>query len=29
VSVLLHNELREESLEELLDAAQEPAAPEP
>ncbi|WP_380674374.1 UvrD-helicase domain-containing protein [Salinigranum sp. GCM10025319] len=29
VSVLLHNELRDESLEELLDAAQEPAAPEP
>ncbi|WP_318567452.1 ATP-dependent helicase [Salinigranum marinum] len=29
VSVLLHNELREESLEELLDAAQEPVAPEP
>ena len=29
VSVLLHNELRDESLEELLEAAQEPAAPEP
>jgi DNA helicase-2/ATP-dependent DNA helicase PcrA len=29
VSVLLHNELRDESLEELLDAAQEPAVPEP
>jgi DNA helicase-2/ATP-dependent DNA helicase PcrA len=29
VGVLLHNELRDESLEELLDAAQEPAAPEP
>jgi DNA helicase-2/ATP-dependent DNA helicase PcrA len=29
VSVLLHNELREETVEELLEAAQEPAAPEP
>jgi hypothetical protein len=29
VSVLLHNELREEELEQLLDAAQEPVAPEP
>jgi DNA helicase-2/ATP-dependent DNA helicase PcrA len=29
VSVLLHNELRDESLEELLEAAQEPPAPEP
>ncbi len=29
VSVLLHNELREEELGELLDAAQEPMAPEP
>jgi DNA helicase-2/ATP-dependent DNA helicase PcrA len=29
VSVLLHNEVREETLEELLDAAQEPSAPEP
>ena len=29
VSVLLHNELRDESLEELLDAAHEPTAPEP
>ena len=29
VSVLLHNELREDTLEDLLDAAQEPLAPEP
>jgi DNA helicase-2/ATP-dependent DNA helicase PcrA len=29
VSVLLHNELREESLDELLETAQEPVAPEP
>ncbi|MFB6142267.1 MAG: UvrD-helicase domain-containing protein [Halorientalis sp.] len=29
ISVLLHNEPREESIEELLDAAQEPPTPEP